>query len=297
MTLERLERTLVVQMTGSVPPGILTNATYFFCKFQAGSDNLWTLIEGQIKRQATNMNADQISRVTLALVMNHRPIPDGLTSVLFKQILSKLNEASSDDFFIMFLALDRGLGVKFDESQIPNIIDIIIWGFYVTAGLNIRKYDLQQIALISMFFSREDVTQHVPDVFWTLTLEPALEDRLDRFIKFKDQTDRGKFLSNFIKACASFGKRQIETPLFKSKVEHVVHEMVDDLDCQTTENLLIFLQNAGEIQNGPLVKKLVEHIEENEWVLEGQIENDVVMILVNLLRQHASYFRPERLWD
>ena len=95
--------------------------------------------------------------MTLALVMNHRPIPDGLTSVLFQQILSKLNKASGKEAFYMCMALGRGLGVKFDESQIPNFSDII-YGLYVTANGHIKNYDLQQLAQISMFLSREHVT-------------------------------------------------------------------------------------------------------------------------------------------
>ena len=46
MTLDKLEKLLIVQMTGSVPPTALTNATYFFCKFQSGSENLWNMLEG-----------------------------------------------------------------------------------------------------------------------------------------------------------------------------------------------------------------------------------------------------------
>ena len=33
ITLDRIEKHLIVQMTTSVPPTVLANATYFFCKF------------------------------------------------------------------------------------------------------------------------------------------------------------------------------------------------------------------------------------------------------------------------
>jgi len=78
--------------------------------------------------------------------------------------------------------------------------------------------------------------------------------------------------------------RQIDSPLFKAKVEHVTMSMVKDLDAQATENLIFFLQNSGEIRNGPLVQRLMKHIEDKEWVLDGEIHD--VMILVNLLNEH-----------
>ena len=80
-------------MTGSVSPTVLTNSTYFFCKFQAGTDNLWASFENQIQKQASNMSIEQLARVALALVMNHRPIPAGLTNVLYQQVYSKLGKA------------------------------------------------------------------------------------------------------------------------------------------------------------------------------------------------------------
>lgn len=91
-------------------------------------------------------------------------------------------------------------------------------------------------------------------------------------------------MSDFIKSCVSFGVRQIDSPLFKAKVEHVTMSMVKDLDAQATENLIFFLQNSGEIRNGPLVQRLMKHIEDKEWVLDGEIHD--VMILVNLLNEH-----------
>ena len=95
--------------------------------------------------------------------------------------------------------------------------------------------------------------------------------------------------------CVSFGIRDIDSPLFKAKVENVVMAMVKHLNAQTTENLLFYLQNSGEIRSGPLVKRVLEHIEEKEWVTEGEIQD--VVILVNLLNEHRSYYTPEKLWD
>ena len=146
-----------------------------------------------------------------------------------------------------------------------------------------------------MFFANQSVTRFIPDEFWLDSLEPQLEEQLDTFVKFRDQIDRSKFLSDFVKSCVSFGIRRIDSPLFKAKVEHVTMSMVKSLDAQTTENLIFFLQNSGQIRNGPLVQRIMKHIEEKEWVLDGHIHD--IMILVNLLNEHRTLFQPESLWD
>ena len=146
-----------------------------------------------------------------------------------------------------------------------------------------------------MFFSNNTVTIHIPDEFWQESLEMQLEVQLDTFVKFRDQIDRGRFLTDFVKALVSFGIRNIDSPLFKAKVEHVLMAMVEDLDAQTTENLLFYLPTRGEIRNGPLVKKIVEHIEEKEWVTQGLIQD--VIHIIRLLNEHANFFRPKSLWD
>ena len=76
--------------------------------------------------------------------MNHRPIPAGLTSVLFAQVLSKLDRAQSKDAFYVCMALGRGLGKKIDESQISNFSDLV-FSLYITVARSIKDYDLQQL--------------------------------------------------------------------------------------------------------------------------------------------------------
>ncbi len=73
--------------------------------------------------------------------MNHRPIPTGLSTVLFEQILSKMSKASGKDAFYVSMALGRGLGRKLDESQIPAYSDIC-YGLYVQVMRHIKEYDL-----------------------------------------------------------------------------------------------------------------------------------------------------------
>ena len=106
-----------------------------------------------------------------------------------------------------------------------------------------------------MFFANDKVSRFIPDEFWFEILEPELEEHLDTFLKFRDQINKSKFMADFIKSCVSFGIRNIDSPLFKAKVEQVVMSQIHELDAQTTENLIFFCQNTGtgEIRNGPLV--------------------------------------------
>ena len=74
--------------------------------------------------------------------MNHRPIPPGLTAVLFQQILSKLGKATGKEAFYLCMALGRGLGRKLDESQITNMSDLC-YSLYISVMRNMKDYDMQ----------------------------------------------------------------------------------------------------------------------------------------------------------
>ena len=73
--------------------------------------------------------------------MNHRPIPSGLSTVIFGQILKKLDRSSSKDAFYICMALGRGLGRKIDESQISNISELS-YSLYLSVARHINEYDL-----------------------------------------------------------------------------------------------------------------------------------------------------------
>ena len=90
-----------------------------------------------------------------------------------------------------------------------------------------------------------EVTQAVPDEFWTENLEPALDEHLGNFVKYKDQLDRKSYLSDFIKSLVGFGIREISTPLFLAKVERVLSHHVNELDNKSIENLLFFVMRTG----------------------------------------------------
>ena len=109
----------------------------------------------------------------------------------------------------------------------------------------IGEFDLFQLAQISNFMSSPEVTQAIPDEFWTENLEPMLEEHLGNFVKFKDQLDRKIYLSDFIKSLVGFGIREISTPLFLAKVERVIQPHVSELDHKALENLLFFVMRTG----------------------------------------------------
>ena len=95
---------------------MLTEIVYLFCKFQFGSDALWTALESTVQRKLSNLSIEELSKIALALVMNHRPMSEEITKALFSQILIKMDKADSKDAFYLSMALGRGLDRKFDSD-------------------------------------------------------------------------------------------------------------------------------------------------------------------------------------
>jgi hypothetical protein len=180
--------------------------------------------------------------------MNNRPIDPKLTQALFTAILDKISKAKSKDAFYLQMAIGRGINKKFNASQIPNFGDLC-YNLYLVTAKEIATFDLFQLAQISNFMSSPEVTQAVPDEFWTESLEPALEEHLGNFVKFKDQLDRPSYLADFIKSLVGFGVRELSTPLFLAKVERVIQPHVNELDNKSVENLLFFVMRAGTSPN------------------------------------------------
>ncbi len=54
----------------------LTNAAYYFCKFQVGSDDFWNIMEGQIIKSRETLSIEQLSKILLSFTMNKRKIAD-----------------------------------------------------------------------------------------------------------------------------------------------------------------------------------------------------------------------------
>jgi len=191
-----------------------------------------------------NFSIDQLSKIALALVMNNRPINPKLTEALFAAILTKITKAKSIDAFYLSMAIGRGLNKKFNAKNITNFSDLC-YNLYLVTAKEIGEFDLFQLAQISNFMSSPEVTQAIPDEFWTENLEPMLEEHLGNFVKFKDQLDRKIYLSDFIKSLVGFGIREISTPLFLAKVERVIQPHVSELDHKAIENLLFFVMRTG----------------------------------------------------
>jgi hypothetical protein len=54
----------------------LTNAAYYYCKFQSGSNDFWTIIENQIIKSRETLSIEQLSKILLSFTMNSRKIQD-----------------------------------------------------------------------------------------------------------------------------------------------------------------------------------------------------------------------------
>lgn len=52
-------------------------------------------------------------------------------------------------------------------------------------------------------------SKHIPDVYWTDCLEPALEDSIKEFNLHKDHVAKDAYIEDFTKCLVSFGIRQV----------------------------------------------------------------------------------------
>lgn len=122
-----------------------------------------------------------------------------------------------------------------------------------------------------------EVTESVPDVFWTESLEHALDEHLANFVKYSDQLDRATYLGDFIKCLVGFGVREISTPLFLAKVERVVLPHVSELDSRAIENLLFFLMRAGtaptafgaSTRNTEILAAIMQTVADRDMLMKG----------------------------
>lgn len=147
----------------------LTNAAYYFCKFQAGSPDFWAAIESHIQKSKDSLTIEQLSKILLSLTMNNRQIKDDFWKDLLAAILNKIDKASAKDTFYLAMALGKG-------RINPKIINSDL---YYTLYLNATRhcladeFDLYQISQLSMFMTSPAASDYVPDTFWTETLEKS----------------------------------------------------------------------------------------------------------------------------
>lgn len=87
------------------------------------------------------MQITQLARLSLAVVMNNRPVPKELTHNLFTQIQAKMEKANSNDTFMVCMAVGRGLGRKFSAEELPRLSNLI-YNLYVQAATHMNAYDL-----------------------------------------------------------------------------------------------------------------------------------------------------------
>ena len=62
--------------------------------------------------------------------------------------------------------------------------------------------------MVSTYLTGEDAAKHVPDEFWSETLQQALLDSLDEYEKFKDAIDPASFLKDFVSCLVPLALKQ-----------------------------------------------------------------------------------------
>jgi hypothetical protein len=72
-----------------------SNVIYYFCKFQQGQPEFWSLLEKKLLVRKESMTVQQLSRCLLALIMNPRPIGLQLGDGVLSEILNKLQLADA----------------------------------------------------------------------------------------------------------------------------------------------------------------------------------------------------------
>lgn len=203
------------------------------------------------------------------------------------------------------MAIGRGLNKKFKVSEIPDFSDLC-YNLYLATAKEIAAFDLFQVAQISNFMSSPEVTEAVPDEFWTQTLEPVLEEHLGNFVKFKDQLDRPSYLADFIKSLVGFGVRELSSPLFLAKVERVIQPHVNELDNKSIENLLFFVMRAGTsptsggaaTKNFEIISAILKAIADKDLLVKGEMNDHfAVMQLLNQNEKVLNADLAKKLFD
>ena len=95
--LSMLEDDLIKSMSTAekFSPAVLTNATYFYCKFQYGSNAYWEKLYEQIQKQKESLSINELARVNLALMMNKREVSSELSLDILGAIMKKIDQSSA----------------------------------------------------------------------------------------------------------------------------------------------------------------------------------------------------------
>jgi hypothetical protein len=252
--LERAEKHIILNFR-QTSSQTLVDAAYYFCKFQFGSEQFWNKI-GQLDFGALSIS--QLSRLSLALVMNNQPMQLEMTATLFKEILRKMDpkEATGSDAFMLCMAIGRGAGRKFGVDDIPQYSNVI-YTLYTVVAHNIDSFNLQQLNKIAMFFSGRQTTEHVPTEFWTESLEKGLGDYLVSLQQYRDDLDAKEFIADISKCLVAMALKGLASPHFLAQVEEVILPDCPSLDQKTQENLLFFLESTAPSRQSPLTKQIL----------------------------------------
>ena len=68
----------------------------------------WHKMENAVIKNKDGMSASQLCRTLLALVMNHRPVPQLVSENLIGEIIMKFEKVEAIDIFYISVALGKG---------------------------------------------------------------------------------------------------------------------------------------------------------------------------------------------
>ncbi|TNV82727.1 hypothetical protein FGO68_gene13221 [Halteria grandinella] len=267
----------------------LTNAAYYYCKFQQGSNEFWNAIEDQIIKSREALSIEQLSKILLSFTMNKRQIKDQFWKDFLSSILGKIDKASSKDTFYLSMALGR-------NRINPAIINTDL---YYTIYLNASRhavndeFDLYQLSQLSMFMCSPQASPYVPDEFWTETLEKCLTSAIGNFKKYEGQINKEVYLDDFVRVLVSFALRQAGTQAFVNKIEGFLLGEIDTLKAKMLENVIFFFSKCGTQQNSFIITMLLKKVQDEKLVETGEVRDHVM--LMNLCNQYKV--DTPQLWD
>lgn len=252
----------------------LTNAAYYYCKFQTGSDEFWNIKEGQIIKSKDILSIEQLSKILLSFTMNRRQIKDDFWKEFLNSTLNKIDKASPKDSFYLAMALGRG---KINPAIIHSDL-------YYTLYLNTVRhtmkdeFDLYQLSQLSMFMCNPNASSYIPDDFWTETLELALNQAIINFKKYEGKINKEVYLDDFIRALVSFAIRGLGSQSFVDKVESLVTIEQDSLTAKMCENVLFFFSRVATPKNQYIIETLLKKVQNEKMVENGSFRDHVMLM-------------------
>ncbi|CDW74678.1 UNKNOWN [Stylonychia lemnae] len=282
LTLAQLEK-LIKSNLSILNMESLTNASYYFCKFQYGDKDFWEMLEQQIIKSKDSLTISQLAKILLSLAMNNKRVQDQVWKDILDSILSKIDKAEVKDTFYICMALGGG-------RIIPQVINTdLYYTLYLNSVRHISEFDLYQLSQLSMFLASPQAARFVPDTFWTDVLSKELLEALENYNKFEGKINSKVYFNDFLRALASFGIRSVGGKQFLTKIEEFFSRQLQNLGGKMCENLLFFMTRLNT-ENPNLIKQILNRVEQEKFIEQGEF-NDFQM-LVNIQSKYKIDVQP-----